>query len=90
MRVLTPLLLLVGCRVPSVESFTGLVLPPRATQIQAYPTSVLPTTSSVVRQRHRCAAVMMAKPETQAALAKGTQIDPAVVEAALVEEDKNV
>lgn len=95
MRVLTPMLLLVGCRVPSVESFTGLALTPRATQQrQARPTS-LPTTTGV-RQRHQqqqCSgvttAVMMAKP-TEAALIKEKQADPAVVEAALVEEDKNV
>lgn len=90
MRVLTPILLLVGCRVPYIEGFTGLTLSPRATQRQAYPTSL----STEVRQR-RCTAgtttaVMMAKPVGEATLAKEAKVDPAVVEAALVEEDKNV
>lgn len=84
------MLLLAGCRVPSVECFTGLTPTPRVTQRQArsYPTSV----SGLVRQR-RCAAgtavTMMAKPK-DAAVAKEAKVDPAVVEAALVEEDKNV
>eukprot|EP00752_Nemacystus_decipiens_P008396 g7506.t1 len=45
-----------------------------------------------VRQRRPCAGaamVMMAKPP-EAAMVKDTRVDPAAVEAALVEEDKNV
>lgn len=77
------MLLLAGCRLPSVESFTGLTPMPRATQQrQVYHTSVS-------RVHQRGTAVMMVKP-TEAALAKETRVDPAVVEAALVEEDKNV
>lgn len=92
MRVLTPMLLLAGCQVPSVEGFTGLTPTPRAMQRQAYPYPTSSSLSGVVRQR-RCGAgttvVMMAKP-TEAAVAKDAKVDPAVVEAALVEEDKNV
>lgn len=94
MRVLTPMLLLAGCRLPSVESFTGLTPTPRTMQRQMYSHHTSVSKGIGVRQR-RCAvgtagtAVMMAKP-TRAELAKETKIDPAVVEAALVEEDKNV
>lgn len=93
MRVLTPMLLLASCRMPSVEAFTGLSPAPRAVQGQVSSRHTSVSTRVGVRQR-RCAAgtssaVMMAKP-TGAELAKETKVDPAVVEAALVEEDKNV
>lgn len=88
MRVLTPMLLLVGCQLRSVESFTGLAFSPRATQRQAYRTSL----ATNVRQRPRTVTTvkMAVKPPAEAGLAKEAKVDPAVVEAALVEEDKNV
>lgn len=83
------MVLLVCCWLRSVESFTGFAMPLRATQSQVYPTSL----STGIRQRRSAAvtttAVMLAKP-ARAALAKETKVDPALVEAALVEEDKNV
>eukprot|EP00903_Cladosiphon_okamuranus_P015741 g14529.t1 len=94
MRFLAPVLFLAGCRLPSVEGFTGLTPTPHAKQRQVYSYHTSVSKGGGVRQK-RCAAgigagtAVMAKP-TGAELAKETRIDPAVVEAALVEEDKNV
>lgn len=97
MRVLTPLLL-VACWLASTESFTGLA-PVRTVQRQASSRPYRTTTSSPPfdaryhggthqhqGRRARRGVVMAAKPPA----AQQERVDPTVVEAALVEEDKNV
>lgn len=87
MRVLTPLLL-VGCLIPGMESFTGLA-PARVMQRQRQVAS-FPTASSSSRPRRHGADVMILAAKSTAAAPAETRVDPSVVEAALVEEDKNV
>ncbi len=91
MRVLTPLLLAV-CLVPGVESFTGLAsarVMRRQRQTGAFATAG--------RRPPRSGAdvmILAAKPTAAAAAVAATpadtRVDPSVVEAALVEEDKNM
>ncbi|CAM9574472.1 unnamed protein product, partial [Ectocarpus fasciculatus] len=88
-------LLVVGCWLSSVQCFTGLA-PHRAVRRASLPKSSAPFSSCVSRRakddgamRRGCGGVMMVS-KSSAAEATGVTVDPAEVEAALVEEDKNV
>ncbi|CAN0063387.1 unnamed protein product, partial [Ectocarpus sp. 8 AP-2014] len=89
-------LLVAGCWLSSVQCFTGLASH-RAVRRATLPTRSNAAFSSRVSRRacddgakrRGCGGVMMVS-KPSAAEAKGETVDPAEVEAALVEEDKNV
>lgn len=91
MRALTPILLVLGW-LSSVQCFTGLASPRVSQRVSA-----VSSTSSIkgsgklhrVTAQRTCDGVMLAAKPT-AAPTEDTRVDPAVVEAALVEEDKYV
>lgn len=91
MRALTPLLL-VGGWLSNVQGFTGLA-PARVSQRvgAGYSTSSISSSGQLQRgqAQRTCDGIMLAAKPT-AAVAEDTRVDPAVVEAALVEEDKYV
>ena len=88
MRVLTPLLV-AGCLLPGVESFTGLA--PCRNRVSS-PATLHRTAGIQSRPPGGAACVMIAAkaPAAAADAPAETRVDPSVVEAALVEEDKNV
>jgi len=85
MRVLTPLLL-AGCLMMGTESFTGLA-PARVMQRQRQAGSF--STGSRPRRLPGADVMILAAQPTSAAPAE-PRVDPSVVEAALVEEDRNM